>query len=366
MKFPLFALAACLGTVSFPTGAFCVPQQDGAVGVAATGEKILSPTSTKTYPVKEGNLTIQVPENMVYVPAGDFTFGANATAKTVRLDGYCIGKFDVTNSQYKEFLDATGSRNYPSYWKEGNYPTGKANSPVVYISLTQATDYADWVSQKTGWKVAIPTSEQWEKAARGPQGFLFPWGNTSDIKYVNGVLVSKFNFNAVTAAEYLKNQPKLEVTYNNPKSKYYGTKTTVDQIAAYNNEGEPTYLSVGNNGMVRGWVNHDTYTGFIYTDLFASLNDVGGNTSPVGSYESGKSAYGCYDMAGEVWNWCSTQIVATNGAERGKIVNEIRGGSWYATANSCRSISIGEGRAAKSGYNTVGFRIVMLPATTPP
>jgi formylglycine-generating enzyme required for sulfatase activity len=139
----------------------------------------------------------------------------------------------------------------------------------------------------------------------------------------------------------------------------------VDRIAGYDGEGNPTYLSVGANGSVRGWVNHVTYTGFIYTDLFSSLNAAGGNTTPVGSYEAGKSAYGCYDMAGNVWNWCDTTIVASNGAEKGKRVNEIRGGSWYATGSSCRSVSIGEGRAATGAYNTVGFRIVMLPAAEP-
>jgi len=78
----------------------------------------------------------------------------------------------------------------------------------------------------------------------------------------------------------------------------------------------------------------------------------------VGSYPEGVSSYGCYDMAGNLWNWTATIITARTGAEVGKHVNEIRGGSWYATGNSCRSIGIGEGRAASGVYNTVGFRIV--------
>jgi hypothetical protein len=156
----------------------------------------------------------------------------------------------------------------------------------------------------------------------------------------------------------------MEVTYNNKKSKYFGVKTTVDRIAGYDDQGNPTYLSLSPSGSVRGWVSHSTYTGFIYTDLFSRLNAVGGNTTPVGSYEAGKSAYGCYDMAGNVWNWCDTLIVATNGAEKGRTVNEIRGGSWYAMGTSARSVSIGEGRAAAGAYNTVGFRIVMVPEET--
>ena len=207
----------------------------------------------------------------------------------------------------------------------------------------------------------IPTSNQWEKAARGPKGFLYPWGDTLDTTYRDGVLSSRFSFNGVTAAQFLKDSPKRAVMYNNQKSPYFGKKTTIDQIAAYSKDGRSTYLSVGANGMVRGWVSHDTYTGFIYTDLFTPLNDQGGNTVPVGTYEAGKSGYGCYEMAGNVWNWCDTLIVATNGAERGKKVNDIRGGSWYANATSCKSISIGEGRSATGAYNTVGFRIAMIP-----
>ncbi len=327
---------------------------------AANGHGIPHPTSKATYVVKDGAKSIQVPEAMVYVPAGEFTVGERSDAAKQRLDGYCIGKFDVTNAEYKTFCDGTGTRP-PSYWKGGTYPDDKANHSVVYVSLNNAQAYAAWVSQQTGWKVTVPTSEQWEKAARGPKGTVYPWGNELDTSVVNGVLTSKFNYAGVTAAYYLKNKPKLTVTYDNSKSKYFGTKTTVEKIAGYDEAGNATYLSVSPTGGVRGWVSHSTYTGFIYTDLFTSINDAGGNTSPVGSYEAGKSGYGCYDMAGNVWNWCDTMIVASNGAEKGKRVNEIRGGSWYAMATSCKSLGIGEGRAASGAYNTVGFRVVMMP-----
>jgi formylglycine-generating enzyme required for sulfatase activity len=326
---------------------------------AANGEPILHPASKKSYAVKDGDRTIQVPIMMVYVAAGTFKVGSDGG--TASLDGFCIGKFSVTNAEYKEFLNATGSRRFPTHWSNGTYPEGKANHPVVYVPLTEAKAYTQWVSEKTGWSVVIPTSNQWEKAARGPKGSLYPWGDSLDTAYRDGMLTSKFSYNGVTAAQFLKDSPKRVVKYNNERSPFFGKTTTIDQIAGYDRDGRPTYLSVGANGSVRGWVNHETYTGFIYTDLFTSLNDQGGNTAPVGSYEAGKSGYGCYDMAGNVWNWCDTLIVATNGAERGRKVNEIRGGSWYANATSCKSISIGEGRAATGAYNTVGFRVAMIP-----
>ena len=352
--------ALLIESATFAASAATLPA-DG-LALSANGIVILDPTSKKSHTFTDGGRKIEVPDGMVYIPPSDFTPGAGATATKVHLDGFCIGQFDVTNVEYKAFLTATHSQRFPSYWTDGSFPKNKANHPVAFVSLTDATAYAEWVSKATGRKIVIPTANQWERAARGPSGYLFPWGNSIDVRVDNGSVTSKFNFNAVIAAQCLKDEPKRTVVYDNPKSKYFNKVTTVDQIAAFDASGNAKYLSVSANGMVSGWVNHDTYTGFIYTDLFTSLNRVGGATSPVGTYVDGKSSYGCYDMAGNVWNWCSTTIVSTNGAERGKTVNEVRGGSWYATGRSCQSISIGEGRMASGEYNTVGFRIAMIPS----
>ena len=342
-------------------GSSAVGSADGPVAKAADGTAIPHPASKKTYPVKDGKRTVDVPEGMVYVPAGKFTAGMGTDARQVTLEGFCIGKYSVTNAEYKAFLDATGGR-APIYWANGTYPEGKSNHPVAFVSMTQAAAYAEWLTKQTGWKYGLPTSDQWEKAARGPKNTLYPWGDSMDASYSGGVLTSKFNFNAVIVAEYLKNSPKLETAYVAKSAKYGGQKTTVEKIAAYDEAGNATPLSIGAGGQVRGWVAHGTNTGFIGTELFASINAAGGNTTPVGKYEAGKSGYGCYDMAGNVWNWCDTKVTATNGAEKGKTVNEIRGGSWYANGTSCKSVSIGEGRAASGTYNTVGFRLVMIPA----
>lgn len=358
MRFPVGPLAICL-----MVGGVSALGADGPspVARAADGAPIPHPASKKTRPLRDGNLTVEVPEGMVYVPAGEFTFGAGASARKVTLGGYCIGRYSVTNAEFKAFLDATGGRT-PGYWVKGTYPEGKANHPVAFVSMTQAAAYTAWVSKETGWTVVLPTSEHWEKAARGPRATLYPWGDSLDATYAGGVLTTKCNFNAVLAAEYLKNHPKRETAYTSKSAKYGGRKTTVDQIAAYDDSGKATPFGIGPTGQVRGWVAHGTNTGFIGTDLFHSISAAGGNTTPVGKYEAGKSGYGCYDMAGNVWNWCDTKITATNGAEKGRQVNEIRGGSWYATGGSCKSVSIGEGRAASGAYNTVGFRVVMIPS----
>jgi formylglycine-generating enzyme required for sulfatase activity len=335
-------------------------QADTSITVAGNGEAIGNPQFPAVVRTQNGAHAPPVPASVVWVPSGDVTIGDGPAAHVAHLPAFAIGKFDVTNAEYKVFLDDT-HRSPPRYWKNGTYPEGKAAHPVVFVSLEDARAYAAWVGAHWGKNVAIPTAEEWEKAARGPQGFLYPWGNAQETTYRDGVLKSRFSYNAVTAAYFLNHEADREVTYSNPHSPYYGQKTTVAQIAAFDPSGRPDYLTVSPDGMVRGWVNHQTNTGFIYTDLFRSLDDVGGNTVAVGSYPDGVSGYGAYDMAGNVWNWTETTITATNGAERGREVNEIRGGSWYANGRSCRSISIGEGRDAKGGYNTVGFRIVLRP-----
>lgn len=337
---------------------------------AANGTGVPHPTDPATYVVSVGAGTVPVPEGMVYVPAGSFVMGTGATQTTATLDGYCIGRFEVTNAEWKTYLTATGRTTYPAHWSGGTFPAGKANHPVLYISLTEAQQYCAWISAVTGRSFAVPTSAQWEKAARGPNAWLYPGGNTTGLSYNSstGVLTTNFSYNGVTAAYYRFNFPTLAVSYDNPNSAWSGVATTVAGITAYASgtpasPGAGAVLAISASGSVSGWVNHTTYTGFIYTSLFTQLSATGGNTAPVGSFAGGTSPYGCHDVSGNVWEWCDTLITATNGAEAGQVVNEIRGGSWYATATSCRLIGIGEGRAAAGKFNTVGLRLVLnLPA----
>lgn len=85
---------------------------------------------------------------------------------------------------------------------------------------------------------------------------------------------------------------------------------------------------------------------------------VGKDTTSVDSYAGTKGACGGVDFWGNCWEWTSTEIVATTGAETGKKVKEIKGGSWYSHRTSCRTENRGEGRAPSLGYNTVGFRVI--------
>jgi TonB family protein len=121
---------------------------------------------------------------MVLIPAGEFTMGsedghiAEKPVHKVYLDAYYIGKYEVTNAQYKEFCDAT-NRFYPEYPHFGgktdpDYFKNNPNYPVVNISREEAKAYCDWAGLR------LPTEAEWEKAARGTDRRKYPWGNTWD------------------------------------------------------------------------------------------------------------------------------------------------------------------------------------------
>lgn len=318
---------------------------------AANGIAISSPIDKTMVEIKDGSQTVKIPANMVYVPAGKFKFGENETRE---LPAYAIARFEVTNAEYKAFIDATKHRGVPRYWKKGEYPEGKANHPVLFVSLDDAEAYCGWISEKTGWNIVVPTAEQWEKAARGPKGWLYPWGNDKDSHYSGGKLKTHFNYNAVCAAYMLDKEAKTITSYVD-KSGKAGEKGRVEDIMGSNGK----VFAVTLDGGVDAWIDHSTNIGFVNTQIYRDLVGNGGFTTPVGTYENGKSAYGCHDMAGNAYEWTSSIIVATNGAERGQEVNDVRGGSWYSTGRSGQSLCTGEGRKRSGGYHSVGFRIAM-------
>jgi serine/threonine-protein kinase len=114
--------------------------------------------------------------DMVLIPGGKFKMGRvdgdadERPEHEVEVKDFYLDKYEVTNQQYKKFVDATGHR-APSHWKNGSFATEEALTPVTYVTWNDAADYAKWAKKR------LPTEEEWEYAARGGKGFLYPWGN---------------------------------------------------------------------------------------------------------------------------------------------------------------------------------------------
>ena len=210
--------------------------------------------------LKKKNLA---PEGMVHIPAGEFIMGSNredtegkstefGMAKPLFLDehpqrkvflhSFYIELYEVTNSQYRKFVEATRSRP-PISWVNGRIPVGRENYPVADVNWYEAGRYCQWIGKR------LPTEAEWEKTARGPHGLEYPWGNEYDSQKANA----------------------------------------------------------GDTGR--------------------------GDLASVGSFDSGKSPYGVYDMAGNVWEWTQDWYQPYPGNQYqtdafGQKYKILRGSSW--------------------------------------
>jgi len=139
------------------------------------------------------------------------------TRHEVATDAYEICRTLVTNRQYAAFVEATGHR-APSVdqatwerqglahpyertrrfaWREGSPPEGRLDHPVVLVSLADARAYAAWLAEETGRPWRLPTEAEWEKAARGTDGRIFPWGDDWDPTLLNSHDRGPFDTTAV-------------------------------------------------------------------------------------------------------------------------------------------------------------------------
>jgi len=270
--------------------------------------------------VQATQTVVGVPESMIFVPAGEFIMGSPGSEgldnehpqRTVYLDAFRISKYEVTNRQFSQFIDATGystdaeKAGWGWAWTgedweqvEGadwRHPRGpgsrigdKMDHPVVQVSWNDADAYCQWVGKR------LPTEAEWEKAARGTDGRIYPWGNSAP----DG---SKLNYCDVNC-------------------EYDWKDSSVD----------------------------DGYT----------------DTAPVGHYEAGKSAYGAYDMAGNVWEWVADWYDADyyneapernpQGPDSGNY-RVLRGGSWFGYQGDARGADRNAGDPdVRISY--IGFRV---------
>jgi len=257
---------------------------------------------------------------MIPIPAGEFLFGSSDEERAAylvppdepkrqkaELPDYFIGKYEITNEEYACFINSGGYKN-PEYWTEEGWNFRRQlkwtqprtwtdrnynglhyeRHPVCSISWFEAQAYCHWLSAKTGKPYRLPTRLEWEKAARGTDGRIFPWGNEWKEKACNW-------------------------------------------LGDFNGDYQP----------------HSESDGFA-------------RTSPVGYYEEGVSPYGCYDMAGNVMEWCADALEPK--ARDGSIYRMFRGGSFLSGKPRLLRCAWRGGTQPQIGYvywGTMGFRVAM-------
>jgi len=161
------------------------------------------PLPQQIVPIAKATPAANAPEGMVRVPEGDFTFKVDGIeiegfddvgvdveypwedsprrhhSHTLHVDAFWMDRYPVTNAQFKRFLDAThyhpkDDLNFLRDWRNGTYPAGWDHRPVTWISLEDARAYAAWTGKR------LPHEWEWQYAAQGMDGRLYPWGNTWD------------------------------------------------------------------------------------------------------------------------------------------------------------------------------------------
>ena len=150
--------------------------------------------------IKPTKSAVAVPAGMVRIPEGDYDFqvrgieieGGNDPGVDVQypwedaarrfhshrmhIHSFYIDRAPVTNADFKKFLSATQYRpkddhNFLRDWKDGNYPEGRANKPVTWVSIEDARAYAAWAGKR------LPHEWEWQFSAQSSDGRLYPWGN---------------------------------------------------------------------------------------------------------------------------------------------------------------------------------------------
>ena len=153
--------------------------------------RYIEPEPAKAEPVPSSPelLTIDSPISLllVRIPAGEFLMGSDSAKDkdarkdelpqhSVHVPDFHIGKYPVTNLQYKAFVQAT-KQHAPDYWDGEKIPGGEEDHPVVLVSWKDAVAFCAWLSQEAKQPFRLPTEAEWEKAARGTDGRIYPWGN---------------------------------------------------------------------------------------------------------------------------------------------------------------------------------------------
>ncbi len=144
---------------------------------SATGGEEQGETAVAVAPaVEDGSSELPPAAGMVRIAGDTYTVGYDpsdidhAPSQEIRLDEFWLDRYEVTNAQYAEFLAGTGAEP-PANWPDGNIPTEQESHPVMGVTWDQAAAFCRWAHKR------LPTEAEWEVAARGAEGRLYPWGN---------------------------------------------------------------------------------------------------------------------------------------------------------------------------------------------
>jgi formylglycine-generating enzyme required for sulfatase activity len=159
-------------------------------------EKRMKPSGGAIPAELEETLNIEYFEpETILIPEGPFLMGSlegsDAPAyerpqHLVNLPAYRIGKYPVTNSQYDQFVREKQIAVAPMMgWDGQRVPPGLENRPVTGVTWYEALAFCQWLSEITGRSYSLPNEAQWEKACRGENGNLYPWGNDLEAERCN-------------------------------------------------------------------------------------------------------------------------------------------------------------------------------------
>jgi formylglycine-generating enzyme required for sulfatase activity len=138
--------------------------------------------------------------DMIIIPAGEFLMGEGREQHELFLPDYQLGKYPVTNAEYKKFIEAGGyqdkdlwteagwqevgqKQTEPRYWQDARF--NKPNQPAIGLSWYECVAYCRWLSAEMGQLYRLPTEAEWEKGARGSDGRMYPWGNKFEAHLLN-------------------------------------------------------------------------------------------------------------------------------------------------------------------------------------
>jgi len=178
--------------------------------------------------------------------------------KLMDIKSFYIDKYPVTNAEFKKFMDVThyqptDTHNFLKYWKNGTYPTGWANKPVTYVAIEDARAYAKWAGKR------LPHEWEWQYAAQGMDGRLYPSGNKSD-----STIIPPADHNRAM-------RPPTDVT-TYPEQSVFGVKDLVGNVWQWTDEYTDDHTSAA---IIRGGSYYYAQTSGWYFPQAHQLNEHG-------------------------------------------------------------------------------------------